>query len=128
MKKIFSALSVLSMGPLSAQLYVPPGSPSDSSNSNIGINTASLAGSLDINANGNISVIRGNSGYIPSGLRYMDDSYTVKKMAILKGNQLANGLALTLYSIEQNRLVKEQQKRIETLNNQHKATYNNHLN
>ncbi|AZA81639.1 hypothetical protein C1637_03440 [Chryseobacterium lactis] len=112
MKKIFSALSVLSVGPLSAQLYVPPGSPSDSSNSNIGINTASLAGSLDINTNENISVIRGNSGYIPSGLRYMDDSYTVKKLAILKGNQLANGFALTLYSIEQNRLVKGELKHL----------------
>ncbi|WP_284460423.1 hypothetical protein [Chryseobacterium sp.] len=100
MKKMLSALSVLSVCLLSAQLYIP-GTPSVSTNTNVGINTASPQGSLDINANGNIPVIRGNGGYIPTGLRFIDDSYTqqgnVKEWAIWKGNQWAKGLAFMRY-------------------------------
>lgn len=97
---MLSALSVLSVCLLSAQLYIP-GTPSVSTNTNVGINTASPQGSLDINANGNIPVIRGNGGYIPTGLRFIDDSYTqqgnVKEWAIWKGNQWAKGLAFMRY-------------------------------
>ncbi|WP_344832444.1 cell division protein ZapB [Chryseobacterium ginsenosidimutans] len=98
---MFSALFVLSIGLLSAQLYIPTGTPSTSSNSNVGINTANPAGTLDINANGNIPIIRGNGGYIPSGLRFIDDSYTqageIKEWAIWKGKAWANGLGFMRY-------------------------------
>jgi hypothetical protein len=101
MKKMFSALSVLSICLLSAQLYTPSGSLSTSANSNFGINMASPVGILDINANGNIPIIRGNGGYIPSGLRFIDDSYTqqgqVKEWAIWKGNEWQKGLAFMRY-------------------------------
>lgn len=101
MKKMFSALSVLSVCLLSAQLYTPSGNVSTSANSNIGINMASPVGILDINANGNIPIIRGNGGYIPSGLRFIDDSYTqqgqVKEWAIWKGNEWQKGLAFMRY-------------------------------
>jgi hypothetical protein len=69
---------------------------------NVGIGTTKAAeGRLDINANGNIPIIRGNGSYIPTGLRFIDDSYTqagqVKEWSIWKGNEWAKGLGFHRY-------------------------------
>lgn len=67
----------------------------------IGIGTQNPLGSLDIIANGSIPLIRGNGGYIPSGLRFIDESYTqpgqIKEWAIWKGNTWSKGLAFMRY-------------------------------
>jgi hypothetical protein len=101
MKKMFSALSVLSVCLLSAQLYTPSGTLLPSANSSIGINTANPEAVLDINANGSTPIIRGNGGYIPSGIRFIDDSYTqlgqVKEWSIWKGKDWAAGLGFMRY-------------------------------
>ncbi|WP_343681170.1 hypothetical protein [Chryseobacterium arthrosphaerae] len=85
----------------SAQLYTPSGTVQPSSNNHIGIGTNTPAGILDINANSSIPIIRGNGGYIPTGLRFIDDSYTqsgqVKEWSIWKGNTWAKGLAFMRY-------------------------------
>jgi uncharacterized coiled-coil protein SlyX len=71
------------------------------SNGNLGIGMKDPEGKMDINANGNIPIIRGNGGYIPTGLRFIDDSYTqagqVKEWAIWKGNSWSKGLAFNRY-------------------------------
>ncbi|MDH6251867.1 hypothetical protein M2347_001594 [Chryseobacterium sp. H1D6B] len=104
MKKLFSTLSVLSVCLFSAQIYTPSGNTGSTLNSsptNVGIGTQYPGGILDINANGNIPVIRGNGGYIPTGLRFIDDSYTqagqIKEWAIWKGNAWSKGLGFMRY-------------------------------
>ncbi len=72
-------------------------------NGNIGIGTTSPQGILDINSGttGSIPVFRGNGGYIPTGLRFVDDSYTqpgqIQEWSIWKGNTWAKGLAFMRY-------------------------------
>lgn len=67
----------------------------------LGIGVAAPEGKLDINANGFTPIIRGNGGYIPTGLRFIDDSYTqagqVKEWSIWKGNTWAKGLGFMRY-------------------------------
>ncbi|PKF74513.1 hypothetical protein CW752_09035 [Chryseobacterium sp. PMSZPI] len=99
MKLLSIALLVTSFA--SAQLYTPGGAIQSSSNNSIGIGTNAPEGSLDIRANESIPIIRGNGGYIPTGLRFIDDSYTqagqVKEWSIWKGNTWAKGLGFTRY-------------------------------
>jgi hypothetical protein len=61
----------------------------------------STNGFVDINANGNIPQIRGNGGHIPTGLKFVDDSYTtqgqVKVLAIFKGYTWQKGLGFMRY-------------------------------
>jgi hypothetical protein len=72
-------------------------------NANVDFTTKNLFvnGSIDINANGAIPVIRGNGGYIPAGLSFIDDSYNtagqVKQWSIFKGNQWLKGLGFMRY-------------------------------
>lgn len=84
-----------------AQLYTPSGVVQTSSNNHIGIGTNTPEGSLDINANSGIPIIRGNGDYIPTGLRFIDDSYTqagqVKEWSMWKGNTWAKGLGFMRY-------------------------------
>lgn len=57
--------------------------------------------SLNIVANGNVPIISGNGGYIPSGLRFIDTSYTqpgqINEWAIWKGNTWLKGLGFMRY-------------------------------
>jgi len=87
-----------------AQLATPLGQVQSTSNpetKNIGIGTINPESILDIRANGSIPIIRGNGGYIPTGLRFIDDSYTqpgqVKEWAIWKGNTFTKGLSFHRY-------------------------------
>ncbi|MGV4413593.1 hypothetical protein [Chryseobacterium sp. T1] len=70
-------------------------------NGNVGIGTISPASRLDINADGSIPIIRGNGGAIPSGLTFIDDSYTsqgqVREWSIFKGNEWIKGLGFMRY-------------------------------
>ena len=95
MKKLFLAATLLSAGTAFSQPNVFPAT------GNVGIGTTSPQASLDILANGNIPVIRGNGGYIPTGLRFIDDSYTqpgqIQEWSIWKGNTWAKGLAFMRY-------------------------------
>lgn len=100
--KIKLLLFVLSASSFSfAQLYTPAGAVQGSSNNYIGIGTSTPESSLDINANSSIPIIRGNGGYIPTGLRFIDDSYTesgqVKEWSIWKGNTFNKGLSFMRY-------------------------------
>ena len=87
-----------------AQLATPLGQMQSTSNpetKGIGIGTTSPESILDIHANARIPIIRGNGGYIPTGLRFIDDSYTqpgqVKEWAIWKGNSFTKGLSFMRY-------------------------------
>ncbi|OPB95685.1 hypothetical protein BAS10_10060 [Elizabethkingia meningoseptica] len=87
-----------------AQLATPLGQVQSTSNpetKNIGIGTINPESILDIRANESIPIIRGNGGYIPTGLRFIDDSYTqpgqVKEWAIWKGNTFTKGLSFMRY-------------------------------
>nr|WP_317174671.1 hypothetical protein [Chryseobacterium antibioticum] len=95
------SLAILASSFTFAQLYTPAGAIQASSNNYIGIGTNAPEGSLDINANSSIPIIRGNGGYIPTGLRFIDDSYTqsgqVKEWSIWKGNTFNKGLAFMRY-------------------------------
>lgn len=106
MKKLFTTISIVSIfAPLAAQIYTPTGSINSTSNpstNNVGIGTQSPAAVLDVvSSNGKAPIIRGNGGYIPSGLRFIDDSYTtageIKQWAIWKGNGWAKGLGFMRY-------------------------------
>lgn len=100
--KLFS-LALLASSFASAQLYTPNGTVQTSSNNRVGIGTNTPEGSLDIRANGSIPIIRGNGGYIPAGLRFIDDSYTqagqVREWSIWKGNTWAKGLGFMRYDV-----------------------------
>lgn len=76
MKQKLLSLALLALSFTFAQLYTPAGAIQASSNNYIGIGTHAPEGSLDINANSSIPIIRGSGGYIPTGLRFIDDSYT----------------------------------------------------
>lgn len=96
MKKLFLILTILFLNQFAfSQNNTFPNS------GNAGIGTTTPQAILDIKANGNIPVIRGNGGYIPTGLRFIDDSYTlsgqVKEWAIFKGNTWAKGLGFMRY-------------------------------
>ncbi|WP_407510883.1 hypothetical protein [Elizabethkingia anophelis] len=87
-----------------AQLTTPLGQIQSTTNpetQNIGIGTTTPESILDIRANENIPIIRGNGGYIPTGLRFIDDAYTqpgqVKEWAIWKGNTFTKGLSFHRY-------------------------------
>jgi len=58
-------------------------------------------GAVNIKANGTIPVISGNGGFTPTGLKFIDESYTVsgqiKEWAILKGNGWNKGLNFVRY-------------------------------
>ncbi len=73
----------------------------NSFNSDFSARNLVVAGSVDINANGVIPIIRGNGGYIPAGLRFVDDSYNqsgqVQEWGIFKGNTWIKGLAFMRY-------------------------------
>lgn len=101
MKTKLLSFAILASSLASAQLYTPGGNVQSSSNNNIGIGTNVPEGSLDIKANENIPIIRGNGGYIPTGLRFIDDSYTqagqVKEWSIWKGNTFNKGLSFMRY-------------------------------
>ncbi|REC48045.1 hypothetical protein [Chryseobacterium pennipullorum] len=101
MKTKLLALAVLASSLVPAQLYTPAGTVQTSSNSFIGIGTNNPESILDINANSSIPIIRGNGGYIPTGLRFVDDSYTqpgqVKEWSIWKGNSFNKGLSFMRY-------------------------------
>ena len=94
MKKVIALFLFIQINYISAQNTLP-------STGSVGIGTTNPQAILDINANGNIPVIRGNGGYIPTGLRFIDDSYTlsgqVKEWAIFKGNTWAKGLGFMRY-------------------------------
>lgn len=101
MKTTLLSIALLVSSLASAQLYTPSGTVQASSNNYIGIGTSTPEGILDINANSNIPIIRGNGGYIPTGLRFIDDSYTqpgqVKEWSIWKGNTFNKGLSFMRY-------------------------------
>ncbi|RQO42599.1 hypothetical protein DBR39_01615 [Chryseobacterium sp. KBW03] len=101
MKIKLLSIILLASSLTSAQLYTPSGTVQASSNNYIGIGTNAPEGILDINANSNIPIIRGNGGYIPTGLRFIDDSYTqpgqVKEWSIWKGNTFNKGLSFMRY-------------------------------
>ncbi|MDV3772054.1 hypothetical protein AB2S31_10585 [Elizabethkingia anophelis] len=62
-----------------AQLTTPLGQIQSTTNpefKHVGIGTTTPQAILDIHANENIPIIRGNGGYIPTGLRFIDDAYT----------------------------------------------------
>ncbi|MDV3955624.1 hypothetical protein J2O08_04470 [Elizabethkingia anophelis] len=87
-----------------AQLTTPLGQIQSTTNpefKHVGIGTTNPQAILDIHANENIPIIRGNGGYIPTGLRFIDDAYTqpgqVKEWAIWKGNTWAKGLGFYRY-------------------------------
>ncbi|KUY30393.1 hypothetical protein [Elizabethkingia ursingii] len=87
-----------------AQLTTPLGQIQSTTNpetKNIGIGTSTPESILDIHANENIPIIRGNGGYIPTGLRFIDDAYKqpgqVKEWAIWKGNTFTKGLSFHRY-------------------------------
>ncbi|WP_160138279.1 hypothetical protein [Chryseobacterium sp. c4a] len=141
MKKLYIVLLIIpSLG--FAQIASPNGQIQATINSgsgNIGIGTTNPQSKLDIRADENIPIIRGNGGYIPTGLRFIDDSYTqpgqVKEWALWKGNTWAKGFGfyrydvnacqgefqikllqkieeLTLYSIQQNKRIEQLEKEI----------------
>lgn len=101
MKQKLLAIALFTSTFTFAQLYTPAGTLQTSSNNNVGIGTNAPEGSLDINANSGIPIIRGNGDYIPTGLRFIDDSYTqsgqVKEWSIWKGNTWAKGLGFMRY-------------------------------
>lgn len=101
MKTKLLSIAVVTSSFVSAQLYTPAGAVQNSSTNYIGIGTNSPQASLDINANSSIPIIRGNGDYIPTGLRFIDDSYTqagqVKEWSIWKGNTWAKGLGFMRY-------------------------------
>lgn len=101
MKVKLLSIALFASSLTSAQLYTPSGTVQTSSNNHIGIGTNTPEGILDINANSNIPIIRGNGGYIPTGLRFIDDSYTqagqVKEWSIWKGNTFNKGLSFMRY-------------------------------
>ncbi|AZA82038.1 hypothetical protein C1637_24250 [Chryseobacterium lactis] len=101
MKTKLLSIVVLVSSFASAQLYTPTGGVQTSSTNYIGIGTNAPQGSLDINANSSIPIIRGNGDYIPTGLRFIDDSYNqagqVKEWSIWKGNTWAKGLGFMRY-------------------------------
>ncbi|MCT3760561.1 hypothetical protein HZQ07_17775 [Elizabethkingia anophelis] len=87
-----------------AQLTTPLGQLQPTTNpetKNIGVGTLTPQSILDIQANESIPIIRGNGGYIPTGLRFIDDSYTqpgqVKEWSIWKGNTFNKGLSFHRY-------------------------------
>jgi len=101
MKIKLLSLALLASSFTFAQLYTPTGTLQTSSTNYIGIGTNAPEASLDINANSSIPIIRGNGGYIPTGLRFIDDSYTqsgqVKEWSIWKGNTFNKGLSFMRY-------------------------------
>lgn len=101
MKTKLLSFAILASSLTSAQLYTPGGGVQSSSNNYIGIGTNAPEASLDIKANESIPIIRGNGGYIPTGLRFIDDSYTqagqVKEWSIWKGNTFNKGLSFMRY-------------------------------
>ncbi|MGC5744478.1 hypothetical protein [Chryseobacterium sp. NFX27] len=101
MKIKLLSLALLASSFTFAQLYTPTGTLQTSSTNYIGIGTHAPEASLDINANSSIPIIRGNGTYIPTGLRFIDDSYTqsgqVKEWSIWKGNTWAKGLGFMRY-------------------------------
>ncbi len=101
MKKRLLSFALLASSFTFAQLYTPAGAVQTSSTNYIGIGTSAPQSILDINANSSIPIIRGNGDYIPSGLRFIDDSYTqagqVKEWSIWKGNTWAKGLGFMRY-------------------------------
>ncbi|MBP7173363.1 MAG: hypothetical protein KBA33_04725 [Cloacibacterium sp.] len=104
MKKILLSISLVSSQVIFSQIYTPGGAVNTTENpatGNVGIGTVNPESILDIKANGNIPIIRGNGGYIPTGLRFIDDSYTqlgqVKEWSIWKGNTWAKGLGFYRY-------------------------------
>lgn len=101
MKIILLSVALLVSSIASAQLYTPSAIVKASSNDYVGIGTNTPEGILDINANSYIPIIRGNGGYIPTGLRFIDDSYTepgqVKEWSIWKGNTFNKGLSFMRY-------------------------------
>jgi hypothetical protein len=104
MKKILLSISLVSSQVIFSQIYTPGGAVNTTENpatGNVGIGSVNPESILDIKANGNIPIIRGNGGYIPTGLRFIDDSYTqlgqVKEWSIWKGNTWAKGLGFHRY-------------------------------
>ncbi|HAY3553075.1 hypothetical protein KRE47_17585 [Elizabethkingia meningoseptica] len=103
MKNLYTLIFLLP-GIYFAQLSTPQGQIQSTTNpefKHVGIGTNTPQAILDIHANENIPIIRGNGGYIPTGLRFIDDAYTqpgqVKEWAIWKGNTWAKGLGFYRY-------------------------------